>query len=115
MEMPQFLAPEPTQQPARGNRHSSHSERSFVTASAVDDRYDGGMKVRSANPGRPRQPLTTRQRAAVVPIETRIAILRHQRVILDTALAEIYGVPVKRLNQQVNRNRERSLLISCSS
>lgn len=43
----------------------------------------------------------------MVPIETRIAILRHQRVILDTALAEIYGVPVKRLNQQVNRNRER--------
>jgi len=43
----------------------------------------------------------------VVPIESRIAILRHQKVILDTALAEIYGVPVKRLNQQVNRNRER--------
>jgi hypothetical protein len=28
-------------------------------------------------------------------------------VILDSALAEIYGVPVKRLNQQVNRNRSR--------
>src|ERR1700681_1670751 len=48
-----------------------------------------------------------RAKAAVVPIESRIAILRHQKVILDTALAEIYGVPVKRLNQQVNRNRER--------
>jgi hypothetical protein len=43
----------------------------------------------------------------VVPIESRITILRHQKVILDTALAELYGVPVKRLNQQVNRNRER--------
>jgi len=43
----------------------------------------------------------------VVPIESRITILRHQKVILDTALAEIYGVPVKRLNQQVNRNRGR--------
>jgi phage regulator Rha-like protein len=43
----------------------------------------------------------------VVPIESRITILRHQRVILDTALAELYGVQVKRLNQQVNRNGER--------
>jgi len=65
------------------------------------------MKLRSPNPARARQPLATRQRAAVVPIESRIAILRHQKIILDTALAEIYGVPVKRLNQQVNRNRER--------
>jgi hypothetical protein len=65
------------------------------------------MKAQSPKPARAGQPLTTRQRAAVVPIESRIAILRHQKVILDTALAEIYGVPVKRLNQQVNRNRER--------
>ena len=41
------------------------------------------------------------------PIESRITILRHQKVILDNALAELYGTPVKRLNQQVNRNRER--------
>jgi hypothetical protein len=34
-------------------------------------------------------------------------ILRRQRVILDTTLAELYSVSVKRLNQQVNRNRER--------
>jgi hypothetical protein len=51
--------------------------------------------------------VASRERAAVLPIEPRMAILRHQKVILDTALAEIYGVPVKRLNQQVNRNRER--------
>ena len=43
----------------------------------------------------------------MVPIESRITILRHQKVILDTALAELYGVSVKRLNQQVNRNRKR--------
>jgi len=43
----------------------------------------------------------------VVPIESRITILRHRKVILDTSLAELYGVPVKRLNQQVKRNRER--------
>ncbi|MGA7289278.1 MAG: ORF6N domain-containing protein, partial [Terriglobales bacterium] len=33
--------------------------------------------------------------------------MRQQKVILDKALAEIYGVTVKRLNQQVNRNRNR--------
>jgi hypothetical protein len=56
---------------------------------------------------RARTPLATRQKITVIPIESRITILRHQRVILDTALAEIYGVPVKRLNQQINRNQER--------
>jgi ORF6N domain len=40
-------------------------------------------------------------------VESRILILRHQRVILDVDLAELYGVTVKRLNQQVTRNRER--------
>jgi len=43
----------------------------------------------------------------VVPIESRIVILRQQKIILDTALAELYGVPVKRLNEQTKRNRKR--------
>jgi ORF6N domain len=34
-------------------------------------------------------------------------ILRHERVILDTALAELYNVSVKRLNEQAKRNRKR--------
>lgn len=42
-----------------------------------------------------------------VPVESRILILRHQRVILDSDLAELYGVPAKQLNQQTKRNRER--------
>jgi phage regulator Rha-like protein len=42
-----------------------------------------------------------------VPVESRIVVLREQRVILDTDLAELYGVPVKRLNEQVKRNQER--------
>jgi len=42
-----------------------------------------------------------------IPVESRILILRHQRVILDSDLAELYGVTVKRLNQQVNRNQDR--------
>jgi ORF6N domain len=37
----------------------------------------------------------------------KILVLRNQKVILDTDLAELYGVPVKRLNEQVKRNPER--------
>jgi hypothetical protein len=41
------------------------------------------------------------------PVEPRILILRGARVILDSELAELYGVQVKRLNEQVKRNVER--------
>ncbi len=40
-------------------------------------------------------------------ITRRIFIIRSQRVILDSDLARIYGVPVKRLNEAVKRNRSR--------
>jgi phage regulator Rha-like protein len=50
----------------------------------------------------PKRPATL-----TAPVESRILILRHQRVILDNDLAELYGVSVKRLNEQVRRNRER--------
>ncbi len=65
------------------------------------------MQIHATKLGHTAIPSATRRKAAVVPIESRITILRHKKVILDTALAEIYGIPVKRLNQQVNRNRER--------
>jgi|SRR5580658_4560 ORF6N domain len=65
------------------------------------------MQLRSLKLGRRRRPLANRRKSSVVPIESRITILRNQKIILDTVLAEIYGVPVKRLNQQINRNRER--------
>jgi hypothetical protein len=45
--------------------------------------------------------------APVFSAESRILFLRRQRVILDSDLAELYGVPVKRLNEQVKRNRDR--------
>src|SRR6266481_4999977 len=47
------------------------------------------------------------QTALALPVESRILVLRHQKVILDTDLAELYGVPVKRLNEQIKRNQER--------
>jgi len=40
-------------------------------------------------------------------IEKSIFLVRGQRVMLDSDLAELYGVPVKRLNEQVRRNRRR--------
>lgn len=40
-------------------------------------------------------------------IEARIQVVRGLRVMIDADLAELYGVPTKRLNEQVKRNRER--------
>lgn len=40
-------------------------------------------------------------------IEPMIKTVRGQNVVLDSDLANLYGVPVKRLNEQVRRNRGR--------
>lgn len=48
-----------------------------------------------------------RRGSSLTAVESRILILRNQRVILDADIAELYGVTVKRLNEQVKRNRER--------
>jgi hypothetical protein len=47
---------------------------------------------------------------AIVPldrIERRILLIRDQKVMLDSDLAELYGVSTKALNQAVKRNSER--------
>jgi len=41
------------------------------------------------------------------PVESRILFLRGRKVLLDSDLADLYRVSVKRLNQQVKRNAER--------
>ena len=49
-------------------------------------------------------------RSPLIPhdiILSRIKEIRDQRVILDTDLALLYGVTVKRLNEQMRRNKER--------
>jgi len=46
----------------------------------------------------------------VIPLErvqSKILLIRGQKVILDCDLARLYGVPTKRLNEQVKRNIER--------
>jgi len=40
-------------------------------------------------------------------IEQRIFVIRRQKVMLDSHLALLYGVPTKRLNEQVRRNISR--------
>lgn len=40
-------------------------------------------------------------------IEKKIYVIRQQKVMLDTDLAYLYGVTVKRLNEQVRRNIKR--------
>lgn len=54
-----------------------------------------------------RSPMPKRPTELAIPVESRILIQRHQRVILDSDLAELYGVSAKQLNQQIKRNRER--------
>lgn len=47
---------------------------------------------------------------ALVPattIQRSILLIRGERVIIDAGLARFYGVPTKRLNEQVRRNRAR--------
>ena len=43
----------------------------------------------------------------IARIENRILLIRGQKVLLDTDLAELYGVPTKVLVQAVKRNLER--------
>ena len=40
-------------------------------------------------------------------VESRILIVRDEKVILDADLAQLYGVSTKRLNEQVKRNQGR--------
>ncbi len=48
----------------------------------------------------------TRKRS-LQKVEEGIHLIRGQRVMLDSDLAEIYGVTTKRLNEQLKRNRKR--------
>ncbi len=51
--------------------------------------------------------LTTVEPVALDVIRSRIFTIRGVQVMLDRDLAELYGVPTKRLNEQVRRNVER--------
>jgi hypothetical protein len=46
-------------------------------------------------------------RVSVELTERRIYLIRGHKVMIDVDLAELYGVPTKRFNQQVRRNLKR--------
>lgn len=51
---------------------------------------------------------TTKESVVVVErIVRSILVLRGQRVLLDSDLAALYGVPTKRFNEQIKRNNKR--------
>lgn len=56
---------------------------------------------------RPQNPMSKPVAVVTKPLESKILLIRGHRVILDTDLAELYGVEVKRLNEQVKRNPRR--------
>jgi hypothetical protein len=52
----------------------------------------------------------TDSQTAIIPMErvqSRILVIRGQKVILDSDLASLYGVSTTRLNEQVKRNKSR--------
>lgn len=51
--------------------------------------------------------MRSKEIAHAAQVERRIVVVRGQKVIIDSDLADLYGVPTKRLNEQVKRNRER--------
>jgi hypothetical protein len=55
-----------------------------------------------------------KQLANVPKLDELIREVRGQKVILDTDLARIYGIPTFRFNEAIKRNRERSRKTLCS-
>ena len=54
--------------------------------------------------------MTASESKAIIPasaIQQRILLVRGERVIIDADLARFYGVPTRRLNEQVRRNPAR--------
>ncbi len=55
----------------------------------------------------PSLPASNRSVVIVERIERQIQYIRGRKVMLDSHLAKLYGVPTKRLNEQVRRNLRR--------
>jgi len=54
--------------------------------------------------------MTKKQTLAILSddiVVDKIYVIRNQKVMLDSDLAELYGVETKRLNEQVGRNIDR--------
>src|ERR1700722_10870577 len=51
--------------------------------------------------------MTTILKHDIEIITSKIYLIRNEKVMVDSDLAELFGVPVKRLNEQVKRNIKR--------
>ena len=59
------------------------------------------------SPAGPKPPASSLAPVLLPCIEGRILVLRGLKVMIDADLATLYGVPTRRLNEQVKRNRDR--------
>jgi len=50
---------------------------------------------------------TSKSVVSIGKIQSRILLIRGEKVIIDSDLAEFYCVPTKRLNEQIKRNKNR--------
>jgi ORF6N domain-containing protein len=65
------------------------------------------LEKSSASFGSEEEAASLRSQIAALKVDTFIHELRGQKVVLDTDLARIYGIPTFRLNEAVKRNRDR--------
>ena len=98
------------------------TERHQDLSAAVEEWIGRGLaehEARKSADATPANKKLAMTKASLVPlerVERAILVLRGHRVILDSDLAALYGVPVKRLNEQVKRtpadSRPTSLSVS---
>ncbi|MGO9288386.1 MAG: ORF6N domain-containing protein, partial [Polyangia bacterium] len=89
-----------------GDQFSDSKGASDCSGGAAADDQRSGRAVHPRRVAQGREVSTT----GLVPLDRvgrAIFILRGRKVILDSDLAALYGVPVKRLNEQVKRNADR--------
>jgi hypothetical protein len=67
----------------------------------------GAMMTKKKTATKKRSSKATTSLVPAKRIEQSIMLIRGHRVILDADLADLYGVPTRRLNEQVKRNSER--------
>ena len=79
----------------------------FRVSSSASQKWLGNLKPAvTGTPHAPNDRMKSNQNE-VTSLESKIYIIRGQKVMLDFDLAELYQVPTMRLNQQVRRNRYR--------
>jgi len=87
--------------PSLFNEPRNRSRNTLQSTHKIDKRYPG-QRERLIN-----KKNETAALVASTRIAQRIVVIRSHKVMIDADLAALYGVPTKRLNQQVKRNKKR--------